>query len=253
MDSAQSEVILAAAAAESPPHSSMPTRPSNWVPIREQYRGQPRPLKIITIGAGFSGLTMAYKIQHQYKLGDHIQHVIYEKNLDIGGTWEYKHAQTIALFDTGFTISHVGHQLNISWTCVKNAIKRYCEHGTFKDLSRMGRPSKITPRTAHHLKRLTNGENQANVNIITQKLNDSSTWCVSSRRPPKSPDLNVVGELCGIIDKKLASKPINTKTDSQKRLQEEWDNIPNTLYRALVDSMSERIEKCLKAQEGHFL
>lgn len=65
----------------------MPTRPNNWVPIREQYLRQSRPLKIITIGAGFSGLTMAYKIQHQYKLGDQIQHVIYEKNPDIGGTW----------------------------------------------------------------------------------------------------------------------------------------------------------------------
>lgn len=65
----------------------MLTRPNNWVPIGEQHLRQPRPLKIITIGAGFSGLTMAYKIQHQYKLGDQIQHVIYEKNPDIGGTW----------------------------------------------------------------------------------------------------------------------------------------------------------------------
>jgi cation diffusion facilitator CzcD-associated flavoprotein CzcO len=60
---------------------------SNWVPVREQYRCQPRPIKIVTIGAGFSGLMMAHKIQNQYKLGDRIEHVIYEKNPDIGGTW----------------------------------------------------------------------------------------------------------------------------------------------------------------------
>ncbi|CAF1013358.1 unnamed protein product [Adineta steineri] len=30
---------------------------------------------------------MAYKIQHQHKLGDTIEHVVYEKNSDIGGTW----------------------------------------------------------------------------------------------------------------------------------------------------------------------
>lgn len=70
-----------------PQDSSLPTRPNNWVPIRQQYLRQPRPLKIITIGAGFSGLTIAYKIQHQYQFGNQIQHVIYEKNPDIGGTW----------------------------------------------------------------------------------------------------------------------------------------------------------------------
>ncbi|CAF2738780.1 unnamed protein product [Rotaria sp. Silwood2] len=64
-----------------------PTRPCNWVPIREQYLCQPRRLKIITIGAGFSGLTLAYKVQNQCKLDDRIEHVIYEKNPDIGGTW----------------------------------------------------------------------------------------------------------------------------------------------------------------------
>ena len=72
---------------ETPLNSYTPTQASNWVPVREQYRGQPRSLKIITIGAGFSGLTMAYKIQNQYKFGDSVEHIIYEKNGDIGGTW----------------------------------------------------------------------------------------------------------------------------------------------------------------------
>ena len=44
-------------------------------------------VKVITIGCGFSGLTLAQKIQHKYKLDHKIEHVIYEKNSEIGGTW----------------------------------------------------------------------------------------------------------------------------------------------------------------------
>ncbi|CAF4641320.1 unnamed protein product [Rotaria sp. Silwood2] len=69
----------------------------------------------------------------------------------------------------------------------------------------------------------------------------------------KSPDLNVVEELWSIIDKRLASKPINAKAELQKRLQEESDNISTTSCRTLVDSVLERIEKCLKAKGSHFL
>ncbi|KAI1975380.1 hypothetical protein LOZ55_004700 [Ophidiomyces ophidiicola] len=43
-----------------------------------------RRVKVITIGAGVSGILMAYKIQ---KLCSNVEHVIYEKNEDIGGTW----------------------------------------------------------------------------------------------------------------------------------------------------------------------
>ena len=43
-----------------------------------------RPLRVITIGAGFSGILMAYQIQ---KYCQNVEHVIYEKNADIGGTW----------------------------------------------------------------------------------------------------------------------------------------------------------------------
>ncbi|KAF2421137.1 FAD/NAD(P)-binding domain-containing protein [Tothia fuscella] len=43
-----------------------------------------RRLKVITIGGGFSGILMAYQIQ---KHCENIEHVIYEKNHEIGGTW----------------------------------------------------------------------------------------------------------------------------------------------------------------------
>lgn len=48
----------------------------------------PRKLKIATIGAGFSGLTMAHKIQYEYpELQKFVDHTIFEALEDIGGTW----------------------------------------------------------------------------------------------------------------------------------------------------------------------
>jgi hypothetical protein len=43
-----------------------------------------RRLRILSIGAGVSGILMAYQIQ---KLCENVDHVIYEKNEDIAGTW----------------------------------------------------------------------------------------------------------------------------------------------------------------------
>jgi cation diffusion facilitator CzcD-associated flavoprotein CzcO len=39
---------------------------------------------VLTIGAGFSGILLAYQIQ---KHCENVEHVIYEKNADLGGTW----------------------------------------------------------------------------------------------------------------------------------------------------------------------
>ncbi len=48
----------------------------------------PRKLRIITIGAGYSGLTLAHKFQHQHTdLADVIDHTIYEVRSELGGTW----------------------------------------------------------------------------------------------------------------------------------------------------------------------
>ncbi|KAF1850359.1 FAD/NAD(P)-binding domain-containing protein [Cucurbitaria berberidis CBS 394.84] len=43
-----------------------------------------RKLKVLTIGAGLSGIQIAYHIQ---KNTENVEHVIYEKNSNIGGTW----------------------------------------------------------------------------------------------------------------------------------------------------------------------
>jgi hydroxyversicolorone monooxygenase len=43
-----------------------------------------RKLRVLSIGAGVSGIMNAYKIQ---KHCVNVEHVMYEKNEDIGGTW----------------------------------------------------------------------------------------------------------------------------------------------------------------------
>lgn len=49
---------------------------------------KPRKLRIVTIGAGYSGLTLAHKFQHQHaELQNFIEHTIYEARSELGGTW----------------------------------------------------------------------------------------------------------------------------------------------------------------------
>ncbi|KAF2237898.1 FAD/NAD(P)-binding domain-containing protein [Viridothelium virens] len=43
-----------------------------------------RKIRVLTIGAGVSGILLAYKIQKELQ---NIEHVIYEKNAEVGGTW----------------------------------------------------------------------------------------------------------------------------------------------------------------------
>ena len=45
---------------------------------------EPRKLKVICIGAGASGLLLAYKLQRSF---EKFELTIYEKNEDISGTW----------------------------------------------------------------------------------------------------------------------------------------------------------------------
>ncbi|KIW96289.1 uncharacterized protein Z519_03358 [Cladophialophora bantiana CBS 173.52] len=52
--------------------------------VKDLYIGQiARPVKIIVIGAGISGIAFAYKAKEL----EQVEYVIYEKNADVGGTW----------------------------------------------------------------------------------------------------------------------------------------------------------------------
>jgi hypothetical protein len=60
---------------------------SHWVPIYEQPLFTPKKLRMVCIGAGYSGLMLAYKIKWELKLDNFLDLAIYEKNHGIGGTW----------------------------------------------------------------------------------------------------------------------------------------------------------------------
>ncbi|KAK5943971.1 hypothetical protein PMZ80_003252 [Knufia obscura] len=58
------------------------------IPTNDQLAFTPRKIRVITVGAGFSGLMMAHKFQHKFpEMRDIIEHKIFEARHDIGGTW----------------------------------------------------------------------------------------------------------------------------------------------------------------------
>ncbi|KAK2750490.1 hypothetical protein FQN55_002090 [Onygenales sp. PD_40] len=56
--------------------------PETYV-VKGDYIHQPKPIKIIVIGAGISGIAFAYKA----KTLENVEYTIYEKNAEVGGTW----------------------------------------------------------------------------------------------------------------------------------------------------------------------
>ncbi|KIV86201.1 hypothetical protein PV11_01829 [Exophiala sideris] len=59
------------------------------IPMLDQVAYKPRRLRVGTIGAGYSGLCLAHKIQHEHpEMQQFIEHVIFEVNDDVGGTWK---------------------------------------------------------------------------------------------------------------------------------------------------------------------
>ena len=54
------------------------------IPLVTYGQSENRRMKVITIGAGFSGIMLAYHIEKQCS---NVEHIIYEKNPDVGGTW----------------------------------------------------------------------------------------------------------------------------------------------------------------------
>ncbi|KAK5723865.1 hypothetical protein LTR17_013879 [Elasticomyces elasticus] len=56
--------------------------------LNSQYAFTPRKLRVITIGAGFSGLLMAHKFQHRFpEMQSYVEHTIFEGRKELGGTW----------------------------------------------------------------------------------------------------------------------------------------------------------------------
>lgn len=64
-------------------HASKYETPFNPLPAYAARR-----MRVITIGAGFSGLMLAHKFQHYYpEMQKYVTHTIFEQNDQIGGTW----------------------------------------------------------------------------------------------------------------------------------------------------------------------
>ncbi|KAH8169099.1 flavin-binding monooxygenase-like domain-containing protein [Sarocladium implicatum] len=56
--------------------------------LSSQYGYKPRRLKVFTIGAGFSGLLIAHKLQHRFpEMQEMVDHTIFEALPEVGGTW----------------------------------------------------------------------------------------------------------------------------------------------------------------------
>ena len=71
--------------------------------------------------------------------------------------------------------------------------------------------------------------------------------------PAKSSDLNPIEMLCSIWDTKLAAKPIYSIMELCQRLEEQWNDINQLSCLNLIDSIPDRIQKCLKSNGGHFM
>jgi hydroxyversicolorone monooxygenase len=63
--------------------NGVPRNPGYTIPDIGPHSAHRR-LRIISIGAGISGIMSTYYIQTSVQ---NVEHVVYEKNKDIGGTW----------------------------------------------------------------------------------------------------------------------------------------------------------------------
>nr|BAK01240.1 predicted protein [Hordeum vulgare subsp. vulgare] len=58
------------------------------IPLNTDFAYTARKIRVITIGAGFSGLLIAHKFQHRFpELHDIVEHKLFEARKDVGGTW----------------------------------------------------------------------------------------------------------------------------------------------------------------------
>jgi hydroxyversicolorone monooxygenase len=65
-------------------HNGVPRDPNYEIPDVVFKTPTIRKIKVISLGAGVSGIANAYFIQKHLQ---NVDHVIYEKNADLGGTW----------------------------------------------------------------------------------------------------------------------------------------------------------------------
>ncbi|ROV88967.1 hypothetical protein VMCG_10149 [Cytospora schulzeri] len=89
-------------------------------PGREPLLSQPaftptRKMRVVCIGAGISGLMVAWKVQHGFKLEDELDLAIYDRNPEIGGTW-YENTYPGASSDVPAHVYVFPFEGNPDWT-----------------------------------------------------------------------------------------------------------------------------------------
>ena len=67
------------------------------------------------------------------------------------------------------------------------------------------------------------------------------------RHPAKSPDLNIIENLWGILDRKVKSAEITNIQTLKQFLRKEWKALPWRQIRNCVDSMPRRLELCIES------
>jgi malic enzyme len=60
--------------------------PANLVPGLEKAVDSPRKIRVVCVGAGFAGLTLAHRLR-EMNMEAFVDLCIYEKNTDVGGAW----------------------------------------------------------------------------------------------------------------------------------------------------------------------
>ena len=78
------------AATNKPAANGVPTPPSTPYKLLERSIDYARPMKVIVIGAGFSGIMAGVRLPQRVK---NLTLTIYEKEAEVGGTW-YVHFTT---------------------------------------------------------------------------------------------------------------------------------------------------------------
>lgn len=70
--------------------------------------------------------------------------------------------------------------------------------------------------------------------------------------PAKSPDLNPIEHLWILIDKKLDKNPPKTLEELEKALLKCWNELTPDEVLKYIESLPNRVDKCIKAGGGHF-
>lgn len=69
--------------------------------------------------------------------------------------------------------------------------------------------------------------------------------------PPQSPDLSPIENLWAILKRNLSIYRCKSKEEFKVKILAEWEKIPASVCRDLVDTMPKRVRAVIKAKGGH--